>query len=303
MTPELAAAIIDWRDTNDDVTQGGAESETYLRLNPPYRCKNTNFESVAELRLVSGMTLQTLFGEDANMNGILDQNENDGDTSTPADNRDGILDAGLLEYFTVYTAHPSTLTNVSDPRQLATLLQAKFSADRANQMLAGIGTGASSVLEFYLASGMSKEDFVQIEGSLRGTNITGLVNVNTASEAVLACIPGIGTELAQTLVNYRKTNPDKQNTVSWVKDALGWSAPADLPRIRRAGVWLTGRTYQFTADVVAVGHHGRGYRRARLVFDSSDGLARLKYRQDLTGLGWTLGPRIRESLQLAKEIR
>jgi type II secretory pathway component PulK len=303
MTPELAAAIIDWRDANDDVTQGGAESETYLRLNPPYRCKNTNFESVAELRLVSGMTLQTLFGDDANLNGILDSNENDGDTSTPSDNRDGRLDPGFMEFFTVHTVHPSTLTNVNNPLQLATLLQSKFSAERANQILAGLGAGASSVLEFYFASGMSKDEFVQIEGSLRGTNIVGLINVNTASEAVLACIPGIGTEFAQTLVNYRKTNPDKLSTMSWVKDALGWTSNADLQRIRRAGPWLTGRTYQFAADVAAVGHHGRGYRRVRLVFDSSDGLPRLKYRQDLTGLGWALGPRIRESLQLAKEIR
>jgi type II secretory pathway component PulK len=303
MTPELAAAIIDWRDANEDVTQGGAESETYLRLNPPYRCKNTNFESTAELRLVSGMTLQTLFGEDANMNGILDQNENDGDTATPSDNRDGRLDPGLLEYFTVYTAHPSNLTNVSDPRQLATLLQSKFSADRANQILARVGGGVSNVLEFYLVTEMSKDEFVQIEGSLRGNEVVGLVNVNTASEAVLACIPGLGVEFAQTLVNYRKTNPDKLSTLGWVKDALGWSPQSDLQRIRQAGSWLTGRTYQFTADVVAVGHHGRGYRRTCMVFDSTDGLPRMKYRQDLTGLGWTLGPRIRESLQLAKEIR
>jgi type II secretory pathway component PulK len=36
MTPELAAALIDWRDTDDETTQGGAESETYQRRDPPY---------------------------------------------------------------------------------------------------------------------------------------------------------------------------------------------------------------------------------------------------------------------------
>ncbi len=302
MTTELAAAIVDWRDANDDVTQGGAESETYLRLTPPYRCKNTNFESVAELRLVSGVTMQALFGDDANLNGLLDQNENDGDVSTPIDNRDGRLDPGLLEYFTVYTQHPSTLTNVNQPQQLQALLQSKFSTDRANQVLAAIGSGVSSVFEFYMVSGLNKDEFVQIEGSLRGTNVTGLVNVNTASEAVLTCIPGIGQEYASTLVSYRRTNPDKLGTVSWVKDALGWST-ADQQRIRLAGPWITGRTYQFTADVAAVGHHGRGYRRARFVFDTSEGPARIRYRQDLTGLGWALGPQVRDSLQLAKQIR
>ena len=35
MTPELAGAIIDWRDTNSDVSaSGGAENDTYQRLNP-----------------------------------------------------------------------------------------------------------------------------------------------------------------------------------------------------------------------------------------------------------------------------
>ena len=52
MTPDLAAAIIDWRDADSKVTPGGAEDETYLRKNPPYRCKNAPFESVDELRLV-----------------------------------------------------------------------------------------------------------------------------------------------------------------------------------------------------------------------------------------------------------
>ncbi len=302
MTTELAAAIIDWRDANDDVTQGGAESETYLRRNPPYRCKNTNFESVAELRLVVGADLRTLFGDDANLNGLLDQNENDGDVSTPIDNRDGRLDPGLLEYFTVYSRHPATLTNVNNPQQLQALLQSKFSTDKANQVLASIGQGVPSVFEFYIVSGLSKDEFVQIEGSLRGTNVVGLVNVNTASEAVLTCVPGIGQEFASTLVSYRRTNPDKLSTVSWVKDALGWTT-ADRQRIRQAGPWITGRSYQYTADVAAVGHHGRGYRRTRFVFDTSEGPARIRYVQDLTGLGWALGPQIRDSLQLAKEIR
>jgi type II secretory pathway component PulK len=302
MTPELAAALIDWRDADDEVTQGGAELETYMRRDPPYRCKNTNYESVAEIRLVVGAELDLLFGDDANQNGLLDANENDGDNSTPSDNRDGRLDPGLLEYLTVYTQHPLTGTNVSDPQQLAALLQGTFSAERANQILTGIGTGVGSVFEFYVRSGITREEFVQIEGYLIGTNTVGLVNVNTASEAVLTCLPGIGTEFASSLVSYRRTNPDQLNSLAWVKDALGWS-DSDQQRIREAGPWLTGRTFQFTADIAAVGHHGRGFRRAKLVFDTSEGTPRIRYRQDLTALGWALGPRVRESLQLARDIR
>ena len=78
MTAELAGAILDWRDTDSDVNAGGgAEDETYQRLNPPYRCKNAAFETTEELRLVNGAYLDLIYGEDANLNGVLDPNEND----------------------------------------------------------------------------------------------------------------------------------------------------------------------------------------------------------------------------------
>jgi DNA uptake protein ComE-like DNA-binding protein len=298
MTPELAAAVIDWRDANDDVTAGGAESSTYLRLNPPYSCKNSNFESVAEIRLVQGAYLDVLFGEDANLNGVLDANENDGDASSPADNRDGRLDSGILDYLTVYTHQPVTGTNVGNMQQMAALLNEKFGTSRANQILTSLGPRpATNVLEFFIRSGLSKEDFYQIESSLISSNGVGLVNVNTASEAVLNCIPGIGFTNASTLVSYRRSNNDQRSSVAWVAEALSRNDAL------MAGPYVTGRTYQFSADIAAVGHHGRGYRRVKYVYDTADGALTVRYRQDLTHLGWALGRRVRETLQLAKEIR
>src|SRR4030095_9544869 len=71
MTPELAAALIDWRDSDSNVTSNsGAEDDVYQRRNPASRCKNGNFESIDELRLVMGAYLDVLYGEDANLNGI-----------------------------------------------------------------------------------------------------------------------------------------------------------------------------------------------------------------------------------------
>jgi type II secretory pathway component PulK len=295
MTPELAAAIIDWRDTDDTVTQGGAESETYLRRTPAYKCKNAPFESVEELRLLLGAYLDVLYAEDANVNGVLDPNENDGDGSTPNDNRDGRLDAGLFEYVTVYSRQRSTGTNVNNPQQVAALLQQKLGVDRASQIR--IPNGMNSVLEFYLQSGMKPEEFLEIEGDLIGPNTAGLVNVNTASEAVLACIPGIGTDKAPALVAYRQSNPDKRNTITWVTEVL------ERNNALRAAPYVAGRTYQFTADIAALGHHGRGYRRVKFVFDTSSGTPQVVARQDLTHLGWALGRQVRENLFAANKTR
>src|SRR5437763_670642 len=110
MTPELAANIISWR-SGDNNPSGGAESDTYLRLNPPYLCKNAPFETVDELRLVYGAYLDILYGEDVNLNGALDPNENDGDLTPPTDDQNGRLDPGLLEYVTVYSHEPAATTN------------------------------------------------------------------------------------------------------------------------------------------------------------------------------------------------
>ncbi|MBM3334826.1 helix-hairpin-helix domain-containing protein [Candidatus Sumerlaeota bacterium] len=50
-----------------------------------------------------GWTAAALFGEDANENGVLDPNEDDGDQSSPTDDADGELDKGLYPFLTVYS--------------------------------------------------------------------------------------------------------------------------------------------------------------------------------------------------------
>jgi type II secretory pathway component PulK len=318
MTPQIAAAIMDWRDANSTVSDNGAEDETYSRLPQPYRTKNAPFESVEELRLVAGVTADILYGEDANLNGVLDANENDGDDSPPYDNRDGRLDPGLLEYFTVYSREPTTGTNINNQQEIQALLQNVFSQSRATEILrqlypaGGGGRGGrgggpaappmTSVMEFYLRSGMTEDEFAQISDYVTAaTNrfTEGLVNVNTASQPVLECIPGIGPDYAAQLISYREANPSKLASIAWVADALGNDTNAIV-----AGPYLTTRSYQYTADIAAVGHHHRGYQRVRFVFDTSEGAPILIRRQDLTHLGWALGKDTRtELLAAAKETR
>lgn len=50
--------------------------------------------SLAELELIPGVTPEMVRGEDWNLNGRLDPDEDDGDASWPPDNSDGELDAG-----------------------------------------------------------------------------------------------------------------------------------------------------------------------------------------------------------------
>ena len=70
-----------------------------------------------------------------------------------------------------------------------------------------------------------------------------------------------------------------------------------------AGPFITTHSYQYTADIAAVGHHNRGYQRVRYVFDTSEDAPIIIRRQDLTHLGWALGKDTRTQLLATRETR
>ena len=96
-------AILDWRDNDNKTRAGGAEGLYYERLALPYRIRNGPFLTVRELLLVRGVGPGTFSGEDADMDGLLDANENDLSASPPDDNGDGRLDEGLGGIATVWS--------------------------------------------------------------------------------------------------------------------------------------------------------------------------------------------------------
>jgi type II secretory pathway component PulK len=314
MTPQLAAAIIDWRDNDQNVSENGAETETYMLRRPPYRAKDNRFESIEELRLVQGADLDILFGEDSNMNGVLDPNENDGDETPPSDNRDGRLDPGILEYLTVYSRdskigeNGTNKVNVADNnarQQIRSLLEQQLGTDRGDEVSRALNPpggnqpAVGSLIEFYLRSAMTSDEFAKVEPEIMvgATAKEGLVNVNTASDVVLGCLPGLSNYVS-AVVSYRQSSSaDKLQTVAWLTEVL------DRQSALQAGPYVTTHTYQFTADICAVGHHGRGFQRSKFVFDTSGGNPQIVFRQDLTRLGWPLGQTNRVLLAAQREFR
>lgn len=94
MTEPIADAVLDWIDEDDDVRELGAEVGFYRQGRFGYEPRNGPMRSIQELELVAGVDPSDVRGEDWNLNGRLDANEDDGDASWPPDNRDGVLDAG-----------------------------------------------------------------------------------------------------------------------------------------------------------------------------------------------------------------
>lgn len=92
MTADVADAIVDWVDPDDDSRTSGAESSYYQGLGQPYRAKNGPLNTLDELLLVRGVTPQFLFGNDRNRNGLADDDPNGAQA----------FDRGLGDFLTVY---------------------------------------------------------------------------------------------------------------------------------------------------------------------------------------------------------
>ncbi len=75
MTEDVADAILDWIDEDDEARPFGAESEYYTAMPTPYSTANGPLRSVEELLLVRGVTPSLLFGGDVNRNGVIDADE------------------------------------------------------------------------------------------------------------------------------------------------------------------------------------------------------------------------------------
>ena len=110
MTPDVVDAIVDWRDDNDEVEGLGAERDYYANRSLGYRPRNGAFRSIAELELVAGAWPENVRGEDWNLNGRLDPNEDDSTRSFPKDKPDGKLDAGWSGYLTALSKQSATST-------------------------------------------------------------------------------------------------------------------------------------------------------------------------------------------------
>jgi type II secretory pathway component PulK len=104
MTEEIADAILDWMDPDDEPREFGAEIDSYAALSPAYATKNGPLETIEELLLVRGVTPSLLFGMDANRNFLVDATESGSGMVIQAENSDGAMNFGWTAYVTLYSA-------------------------------------------------------------------------------------------------------------------------------------------------------------------------------------------------------
>ncbi len=124
MTEDVADAILDWIDTDDELRDQGAELSYYAGLG--YGCKNGPLDTIEELLLVRGVTPDLLFGADFNRNGLIDANEANNPSLSSATGLSSEVDLGWASYLTLYSLEanlrpdgtPKIDLNGSDLQQL-----------------------------------------------------------------------------------------------------------------------------------------------------------------------------------------
>lgn len=164
MTDAIADSIFDWIDSDDVARAYGAETEYYQSFPVPYSCKNGPLETLDELLSVDGVTFELLFGEDTNRNGLLDPQEDDGSSSAPFDNEDGVLDLGWSEYLTVFARESNLKTDGSTKISL----NSNELTGLYDDITEAIDEEAAQFIVAYRIYGPSNRDDAETPGGLSG---------------------------------------------------------------------------------------------------------------------------------------
>jgi DNA uptake protein ComE-like DNA-binding protein len=234
MTPDVAAAIVNWR--GGDSTAVAAETQYYEGLKPPYQPRNGPFQTVRELLMVRGVTPELLLGSDVHQNGLLEaagENGNDFAFDSSVGNSDlgwaGILtvdssvqnvNAAGEDRVNVQTADQNSLTAVRGiTPQIARAIVA-YRGQHQFQSIADLldvtppqnqnrrGSSGQSSADQAEAGVVDENLFMDIADDVTvdsGQSLSGAININTASLDVLACLPGVTRDLAQAIVSQRQS--------------------------------------------------------------------------------------------------
>jgi type II secretory pathway component PulK len=311
MDEALAAAIVDWRDEDQDTTAYGAETSDYASLPEGYRAKNAPFETVEELLLVKGMTRQLLYGERTRIPlGVTESFRSNSRLDGQAYER-----RGLFDYFTVWSAEPAAAwdrterISVNDNNRRTDLENLISEKVGRSVDLPPANQSSNGILHFARRVDLKANELEMVEDYLTAPipNINGLpgprrININFAPREVLMTMTESGeiseSDIDAILAARPAAVASNPTSLAWVLDVF----PTDDDVIEELSQMVTARGAKYSADIVAASGNGRGFCRVRIVVDLSGTTPRIVYRRDLTDLGWPLEAEILEALRAGERF-
>jgi hypothetical protein len=92
------------------------------------------------------------------------------------------------------------------------------------------------------------------------------------------------------LLSSRNSSTMTAGDISWIANAIPSKASA-------IAQYITGNSYQYSANILAVSGNGRGFKHVRIVIDARTTPAKIVYRKDLTDQGWPIDQETLRSLR------
>jgi DNA uptake protein ComE-like DNA-binding protein len=237
----VATAIINWRG-GDDTTRA-AEMQYYEGLRPPYQPRLAAYQTVRELLMVRGVTHDNFFGRDRHQNGLLLDGDDDEFAVPQSVDSQDLGWAGLLtvdstvqnvnaagdERVNVQTADQNTLAGIQGITQpmaraivsyrnqhnfqsIADLLDVTPPQNQNQADISDSGSSGNRVI--------SEDLFLEIADDIKtddNESLPGAININTAGLDVLACLPNVSRDLAQSIIAHRQSAGFFANTGELLK--------------------------------------------------------------------------------------
>ena len=221
MTEDIADAILDWIDTDDEMREFGAESDYYSTLVPGYAPKNGPLDSIDELLLVRDVTPSLLYGVDANRNNHADSMEPDSQGLIDVDNSDGTMNSGWAAYLTVHSYESNTTEegetkidlNQDDLEALYDELSEALSTEWATFIVGYRQNGASTNANAQPASSVQR-DQINFEGQQ-------LKEISSILDLV-----GVGTQ-----INTQGSNNNTPTALAPMLEENSSNLETDLPKL------------------------------------------------------------------------
>lgn len=257
LTEDTADSILDWIDSDDDTRELGAELGYYQSLSTPYAPRNGPLRTIAELELISGTTSEDVRGEDWNLNGVLDPNEDDGDASWPPDNSDGVLDAGWSGVLTTESREGGLASSgkakldLKEATESDVAARVQASTEQSKVVVDYISENATATLADFIRDDLgtlqrrttagrqqtggrrqtveplSREQLALLvdECSVGAPALTGMLpgklNVNSCDAKTLEFLPEIDAGLAESIIAERSGKPQGFKSIVDLLDVPG----------------------------------------------------------------------------------
>ena len=216
--------LLDWRDIDNEVREGGAESSYYQGLNPGYKARDGFLSSVAELKQIKdGAKLYQLIAPEVTVYGKVNPNSINNEVFGSL-----LISSGFEKNWV-----------------------AQVSEEFRNYKLR-----FTSAMEFLRLSSVS---LMKLDSMKPLFNFTGNCNINLASEKGLKVAlrnAGYKSEVAADIISRRKVEPFVESEIkaffnsknSRLKNAQDYFTT--VSRVIRIKIWLVSETRRYYVDAV-----------------------------------------------------